>query len=280
MLKLQQLQLKYKARTITIIRVAFGRARGTHRSSRLTTNALLGRMLPKESTTTTTKPATAPCPSLASLRARPVLRSSGLRIEAGLRDLTKAARNACWSPEDEDQPERQHDEHKAAGTEGVPPKTDEPRGTPTDTAIKALYSLGCPILPIPPAPSAIEEKAPDTARLLAGDDDARLAIRHDKAAASALLSRMVQLYSAHASKDGRSAFEAALLPFVHTIPLDDPLVPGLLVPNAGAGPSLPQLAKALLALDTCLHKSSKSVAFAACDERWRSQVRSARPPCC
>ena len=113
-----------------------------------------------------------------------------------------------------------------------------------------------------------------------GDDDARLAIRHDKAAASALLSRMVQLYSAHASKDGRSAFEAALLPFVHTIPLDDPLVPGLLVPNAGAGPSLPQLAKALLALDTCLHKSSKSVAFAACDERWRSQVRSARPPCC
>lgn len=240
-------------------------------------------MLPRESTTT--KPAAAPHPSLASLRARPVLRSSGLRIGAGLRDMTKAARTARWTTDedlDANKPKHQHDE-QAAGIKGVPLETDGPRGTPKGTDVEGLFSgisLRRPMLHIPSAQSA-SGKAVDKAKATthtAGEDEA---IRDDKAAASGLLSRMVKLYVAHAPKDGRSAFETSLRPFVYQIPLDDPLVPGLLVPNAEAGPpSLPQLAQALLAFETSFHKSSKSAAFVACYERWRSQVRSARrtPP--
>ena len=93
-----------------------------------------------------------------------------------------------------------------------------------------------------------------------------------------------ELYSANAPKDGRSAFETSLRPFVHKIPRVDPPVPDaasacLLVPNAEAGlPSFAQLAQALLELEACFHNSSKSAAFVACYKQWRSQVRSEACP--
>ena len=214
----------------------------------------------------------------ASLRARPVLRSSGLQIGRPLQDLTVAAIKASWTKPDAMPKAKDAGEAtlEANRCEGVAPMVENARGTFEDAHWAPLIAEA---RLAPSDPTAKNEDAKNKAPLRATEDCAL------QKSARLLLARMLELHAASAPMHAHAcAFASALGPFVRMRTLDDADAPDALKDNneapaslrmePGAGaPPLPRLAQALLALDACFHRSCKAHGFVASYSQWHSEVR-------
>ena len=214
----------------------------------------------------------------ASLRARPVLRSSGLQIGRPLQDLTVAAIKASWTKPDAMPKAKDAGEAtlEADRSEGLAPMVENARGTFEDAHWAPLIAEA---RLAPSDPTAKNEDAKNKAPPCATEDCAL------QKSARLLLARMLELHAASAPMHAHAcAFASALGPFVRMRTLDDADAPDALKDNneapaslrmePGAGaPPLPRLAQALLALDACFHRSCKAHGFVASYSQWHSEVR-------